>query len=129
MSTLTGRLALKDVIEQGWKQLQSGFLNQLRQTLEGLLVAERDRRVAECRQRGEKVHRWGYTVRKCLQTLWGALEQVRPPLAGPGRDRAAGKILAPWAAGSCFSDFVLLSAHTTMRLSKMPSSRPRTTVA
>jgi hypothetical protein len=37
MSTLTGRLALKDVIEQGWKQLQSGFLNQLRQTIEGLL--------------------------------------------------------------------------------------------
>jgi putative transposase len=79
MSTLTGRLALKDVIEQGWKQLQSGFLNQLRQTLEGLLVAERDRRVAECQQRGEKVYRWGYTVRKCLQTLWGALEQVRIP--------------------------------------------------
>ena len=85
MSTLTGRLALKDVIEQGWKQLQSGFLNQLRQTLEGLLVAERDRRVAECRQRGEKVHRWCYTVRKCLQTLWGALEQVRIPRCGAGK--------------------------------------------
>lgn len=84
MSTLTGRLALKDVIEQGWKQLQSGFLNQLRQAIEGLLVAERDRRVAEYRQRGEKVYRWGYTVRKCWQTLWGALEQVRiPRLRGP----------------------------------------------
>lgn len=35
---LIGRLALKDVIEQGWKQLQSGFLNQLRQTIEGPLV-------------------------------------------------------------------------------------------
>ncbi len=79
MSTLTGRLALRDVIEQGWKQLQSGFLNQLRQTIEGLLVAERDRRVAEHQQRGEKVYRWGYTVRKQLQTLWGALEQVRIP--------------------------------------------------
>jgi len=75
----TGRVALKDVIEQGWKQLQSGFLNQLRQTIEGLLAAERDRRVAECRQRGEKVYRWGYTVRKCIQTVWGALEQVRIP--------------------------------------------------
>ena len=75
----TGRVALKDVIEQGWKQLQSGFLNQLRQTIEGLLTAERDRRVAECRQRGEKVYRWGYTVRKCIQTVWGALEQVRIP--------------------------------------------------
>jgi len=75
----TGRVALKDVIEQGWKQLQNGFLNQLRQTIEGLLAAERDRRVAECRQRGEKVYRWGYTVRKCIQTVWGALEQVRIP--------------------------------------------------
>jgi len=75
----TGRVALKDVIEQGWKQLQSGFLNQLRQTIEGLLAAERDRRVAECRQRGEKVYRWGYTVRKYIQTVWGALEQVRIP--------------------------------------------------
>ncbi|HJY88005.1 MAG TPA: hypothetical protein VKE24_14315 [Candidatus Acidoferrales bacterium] len=26
------------MIEQGWKQLQSGFLNQLRQTIEGPLV-------------------------------------------------------------------------------------------
>ena len=79
MSSLTGRLALQDVIEQGWKQLQGGFLNQLRQSIEGLLAAERDRRVAECRQRGEKVYRWGYTVRKCWQTLWGALQQVRVP--------------------------------------------------
>ena len=54
-------------------------MNQLRQTIEGLLAAERDRRVAECRQRGEKVYRWGYTVRKCIQTVWGALEQVRIP--------------------------------------------------
>ncbi len=79
MSSLTGRLALQDVIEQGWKQLQGGFLTQLRQTIEGLLAAERDRRVAEHRQRGEKVYRWGYTVRKCWQTLWGAIEQVRVP--------------------------------------------------
>jgi transposase-like protein len=35
--------------------------------------------VAERRRCGEKVYRWGYTVRKCWQTLWGALEQVRVP--------------------------------------------------
>lgn len=79
MSSLTGRLALQDVIEQGWKQLQGGFLNQLRQSIEGLLKAERDRRVVEYRQAGEKVYRWGYTVRKCWQTLWGTIEQVRVP--------------------------------------------------
>ena len=79
MSSRTGRLALHDVMEQGWKQLQDGFLQQLRQTIEGLLAAERDRRVAECRERGEKVYRWGYTVRKCWQTVWGTLPQVRVP--------------------------------------------------
>ncbi len=35
--------------------------------------------MAQYRQRGEKVYRWGYTVRKCWQTLWGALEQVHIP--------------------------------------------------
>ncbi len=79
MSSQIGRLALADVIEQGWKQLQGGFLEQLKKTIEGLLAAERDRRVAERRERGEKVYRWGFTVRKCWQTAWGALEQVRVP--------------------------------------------------
>jgi putative transposase len=79
MSSQSGRLALPDVIEQGWKRLQGGFLEQLKKTIEGLLAAERDRRVAECRERGEKVYRWGFTVRKCWQTAWGALQQVRVP--------------------------------------------------
>src|SRR3984885_4259933 len=79
MSSQSGRLALQDVIEQGWKQLQGGFLEQLKKTIEGLLAAERDRRVAERRERGEKVYRWGFTVRKCWQTAWGVLEQVRVP--------------------------------------------------
>ncbi len=79
MSSQIGRLALADVIEQGWKQLQGGFLEQLKKTIEGLLAAERDRRVAERRERGEQVYRWGFTVRKCWQTAWGALQQVRVP--------------------------------------------------
>lgn len=79
MSSQIGRLALADVIEQGWKQLQGGFLEQLKKTIEGLLAAERDRRVAEGRERGEKVYRWGFTVRKCWQTAWGVLQQVRVP--------------------------------------------------
>ena len=49
------------------------------QTIEGLLAAERDRRIAALRQQGQKVYRWGYTVRKCWPTLWGELEQVRVP--------------------------------------------------
>ncbi len=55
------------------------MLEQLKRTIEGLLAAERDRRVAERRERGEKIYRWGYTVRKCWQTAWGTLEQVRVP--------------------------------------------------
>jgi hypothetical protein len=34
------------VTERGWKQLQGGFLEQLKKTIEGLLAAEGDRRVA-----------------------------------------------------------------------------------
>jgi integrase-like protein len=51
----------------------------IKRSVEGLLLAERDRRIAEARQRGEQVYRWGYAVRKCWTTLWGSLEQVRVP--------------------------------------------------
>ena len=77
--TLEGKLTLKQVVEQGFAEIRQEFLERLQRSIEGLLVAERDRRVAELRQQGEKVYRWGYTVRKCWQTLWGALEQVRVP--------------------------------------------------
>jgi transposase-like protein len=79
MFSLEGKLTLKEVVEQGFAEIRHSFLEQLKKTVEGLLVAERDRRVAERRQQGEKVYRWGYTVRKCWQTLWGACEQVRVP--------------------------------------------------
>jgi transposase-like protein len=79
MFTLEGKLTLKQVVEQGFAEIRERFLQQLKKTVEGLLCAERDRRVAALRQRGEKVYRWGYTVRKSWQTLWGNLEQVRVP--------------------------------------------------
>ena len=69
MLSLTGRLALGEVIEQGWKQMQARLLDQLRQSIEGLLAAERDRRVSEHRQRGEQVYRWGYTVRSAWSSF------------------------------------------------------------
>jgi transposase-like protein len=64
---------------QAWQQVQGQAREMLKRAVEGLLVAERDRRVSEAQQRGEKVYRWGYTVRKCWTTLWGSLEQVRVP--------------------------------------------------
>lgn len=79
MLSLEGRLALRDLLKQAWNEVEQSVLQQLKRSIEGLLAAERDRRVAEARERGERVYRWGYTVRKCWTTLWGSLEQVRVP--------------------------------------------------
>src|SRR4030081_1303162 len=78
--SLNGRGALRGVmIEQAWQQVEGQAREMLKRSVEGLLQAERDRRVTEAKQRGEKVYRWGYTVRKCWTTLWGSLQQVRVP--------------------------------------------------
>jgi putative transposase len=77
--SLAGRLTLRQLLEQAWRQVEGQARGMLKQAVEGLLMAERDRRVAEAQRRGEKVYRWGYTVRKCWTTLWGSLEQVRVP--------------------------------------------------
>ena len=74
-----GRVALRELMEQAWQQVEGQARGMLKRAVEGLLQAERDRRVSEAKQRGEKVYRWGYTVRKCWTTLWGSLEQVRVP--------------------------------------------------
>ena len=82
----TGRLTLREWIEQAWQQVEGQAREMLKRAVEGLLQAERDRRVAEAKQRGEKVYRWGYTVRKCWTTLWGSLEQVRVPRLRGGKE-------------------------------------------
>ncbi len=77
--SLSGRVPLREVVEQAWLQIQGQAREMLKRAVEGLLQAERKRRVQEAKQRGEKVYCWGYTVRKCWSTLWGSLEQVRVP--------------------------------------------------
>ena len=47
MSSLEGRLALHEVMEQAWRQVQTQVLEQLKRSIEGLLMAERDRRLGE----------------------------------------------------------------------------------
>jgi putative transposase len=84
--SLTGRVALPALMEQAWQQVEGQAREMLKRAVEGLLGAERDRRVAEAKQRGEKLYRWGYTVRKCWTTLWGSLEQVRVPRLRGGRE-------------------------------------------
>ena len=88
MLSLESRLTLRDLFEQAGKQVEQSVLEQFQRTIEGLLGAERDRRVAEARQRGEKGHRWGYTVRKCWTTLWGTLHQIRVPRLRRARRRS-----------------------------------------
>jgi transposase-like protein len=73
-------------MEQAWQQVEGQARTMLKGAVEGLLLAERDRRVAEAMRRGEKVYRWGYTVRKCWTTLWGSLEQVRVPRLRGGKE-------------------------------------------
>ena len=77
--SLEGRVTLRELMEQAWQQVEGQAREMLKRSVEGLLQAERDRRVTEAKQRGEKVYRWGYTVRKCWTTLWGSPEQVRVP--------------------------------------------------
>lgn len=84
--SLTGRLPLRELLEQAWQQVEGQAREMLKRSVEGLLQAERDRRVAEAKQRGEKVYRWGYTVRKGWTTLWGSLEQVRVPRLRGGKE-------------------------------------------
>jgi len=77
--SLEGRIALRELMAQAWQRVEGQAREMLKRSIEGLLQAERDRRVSEAKRRGEKVYRWGYTVRKCWTTLWGSLEQVRVP--------------------------------------------------
>ena len=91
--SLEGRVALRELMEQAWQQVEGQARGMLKKAVEGLLVAERDRRVSEARQRGEKVYRWGYTVRKCWTTLWGKPGAgARAAAAWAGTDRAGGTL-------------------------------------
>jgi transposase-like protein len=84
--SLSRRVTLRELMEQAWRQVEGQAQELLKRAIEGLLLAERDRRVAEARRQGEKVYRWGYTVRKCWSTLWGNLEQVRVPRLRGGQE-------------------------------------------
>jgi len=69
----------------------------LKGAVEGLLLAERDRRVAEATRRGRGRCTLGFTCAQVLTTLWGSLEQVRVPRAARvERDRAAGAYDTAW---------------------------------
>ena len=91
--SLEGRVALRDLMAQAWQQVEGQAREMLKRSIEGLLKAERDRRVGDAQQQGEKVYRWGYTVRKCWTTLWGG-RAVRVPRLRGRRSGLAGKVSA-----------------------------------
>jgi len=100
MFTVQGRLTLKQVVE-GFREIWKEFLGQSQRSKEGLLVAERDRRIAQLRQQGEKVYRWGYTGRKGWSRAagWGAPEAgTSAPAASTQRRASSSSAVSSWRA-------------------------------
>src|SRR5258706_1873210 len=62
--SLKGRVALQELMVQAWQQVEGQARGMLKRPLDGLLQAERDRRVAASHQRVQKAYLCGYTVRK-----------------------------------------------------------------
>jgi transposase-like protein len=60
--SLGGRLTLRELMEQACQQVEGQARTMLKGAVERSLQAERDRRVAEAKRRGERMYRWGYTV-------------------------------------------------------------------
>lgn len=50
--SLEARGALRELLAQVWRMVEEQAWEMLKQAVEGLLVADRDRRVGEARQRG-----------------------------------------------------------------------------
>jgi len=83
------KISLSEVVCQVQRAKQAEVLELVRQELSQILEGRRDRVVE--RERYErigpsegKIYRWGYLVRKGLETSWGRLAEVRiPRLRGP----------------------------------------------
>ena len=89
MFTLEGKLTLKQVVEQGLAEIRKGFREGLKRSIEGLLVAE-------LRQQGEKVHRWGYPSADGLADALGSSGGgARAAVTRSRRGGAVGEISAP----------------------------------
>ena len=65
MLSLPERLTLRDLVEQAWNQVQHSVLEQHRRTIEGLLGAECDRRVAEAHLLGDAARTGSPTTGVC----------------------------------------------------------------
>ena len=69
-----------DLISQAFFEVHSVLLQIFKETLENSLLQIRDNVIgAKAYHRGMRYKRWGYTIRKWIQTPIGLLEQVRIP--------------------------------------------------
>lgn len=67
---------IEPLVNQAWKE---DALPALRRSLTARLAVEADRRVRAAKRAGRTAYRWGYLVRKSLQTPHGDLGPVRIP--------------------------------------------------
>ena len=69
-----GKVSLSQLLRQAQERVREEVLGLLRETSEGLLEALRDEVVGrgryECRE-APRLYRYGYRVRKFLETSWG----------------------------------------------------------
>ncbi len=69
-----------DLLSQAFSEVHSDLLQLLKESLESSLIQLRDEVIgSKAYHRGMRYKRWGYTVRKWIQTPIGLLEQVRIP--------------------------------------------------
>lgn len=74
------KVKFSELLRQVLAERRPSFLQLCKRILEEELKGLRDRIIGTGRfGRGNIKKRWGYTVRKCIQTPLGALEQVQIP--------------------------------------------------
>ena len=81
MSSLTvTNFRFTDLLDQAFSEVHSVLLHILKESLENSLLNLRDEVIgAKAYHRGMRYKRWGYTIRKWIQTPIGIIEQVRIP--------------------------------------------------
>jgi len=82
-----GKVSLSQLLKQAQERVRAEVLGLLKETFEGLLEALRDEVVGRGRyerREAPRLYRYGYRVRKFLETSWGTIVRVKiPRVRGP----------------------------------------------
>jgi hypothetical protein len=88
MFTLEGNFTLKQVVEQGFEEIRESLLQQMKKTIEGLLCAEGDRRIAALRRWAASFsRRWRFWVPAMVGKFQAEFLRVVPYSRWPVRWR------------------------------------------